>query len=381
MEKSTCDLLIAGSGAAGVAAALAAQEQVRNILWVSKGPFLASGSTFINRNGRWGITFAHDDREEELLFETIMAVSHGANDPVLSRVLVGESAAAFRRLQEWGVLFLHCNGSLRRVPPCFCSHPLAAIIHDTRQFAGVVKTRIDPDRIAAVPGVRMTELRVRDNRVEGAFARQGPKTIRIDAKAVILATGGPGGNYRPSITEPGLTGDGYQLLTGTGLDLHNMAYHQRVWEDISPEAPRFSTSAFFDDRFSFYSADGKPLRFPPYNTELVAARRQHVPISNLQVDRQIDQVLLDHLTPDLSSAIQVHDRRTGELVNRIYPHFQANNGGIKIGPSGETGIDGLFAVGELTTGMHGGDRIGGMMIASCFVFGHRAGLASGAYLQ
>ncbi len=380
MNEQNCNLLIIGAGAAGLAAALVAQKRTGNILILSKGPFLASGSTFRNLNQRWGITFAQDEQEQELLFDAVTNVSKGTNDAELSCLLVQESAKAFRMIQGMGVTFLKQGNALLRVSPCFCSYPLAAIINDTGQFAGAIRRHIDFNRVTVLPGTEAAELRQAGNRITGVLACREGREIIIHAQAVILATGGAGGIHQHSITDPGLTGDGHGLLKRAGLRLHNMQFEQQVWEDISPDAHRFSLSAFFDDRYSFCSADGIPLPFPPDDPALLADRRNHVPISNLQGDRRMDQLLLDHLTSESDSAIRVYDRRSKKLINRIYPHFQANNGGIKIGPDGETGIDGLFAAGEITTGMHGGDRIGGMMMTSCFVFGRRAGLAACKYL-
>ncbi len=79
--------------------------------------------------------------------------------------------------------------------------------------------------------------------------------------------------------------------------------------------------------------------------------------------------------------IEVINRQTGRCEYIILPFVQANNGGVIIGEYGETKLPGLFAAGEVTTGMHGGDRIGGMMIANCLVFGTRAGRAAADFIQ
>lgn len=55
--------------------------------------------------------------------------------------------------------------------------------------------------------------------------------------------------------------------------------------------------------------------------------------------------------------------------------------GVEIGCNGETPVAGLYGAGEVTTGMHGGDRVGGMMITSALVFGRRAGLAAAASVR
>ena len=383
MQTTSADLVIIGTGAAGVAAALAAQEFAAGIILLNKGESWRAGSTFCNRNRRWGITFADDDREKDGLLNTIQTISHGTNDPALSAILVEEAAAAHRFLEKAGVNFLRQdNGRLQRVPPCFHPQPLAAIIKDTGQCARALERRLDRGVVHYMACTRAREIQLRGRAVSAVVVERPDGLTRIDTPTIILACGGDAALHHPNIVEPGLTGDGHQLLTDLDLPLTNMEYRQQVWEDIDPAAPRFSCAAFFDRQHYFTTAAGQPLALPDPESPVAISRRRHVPISHLQADRQFDEVLLRHLSASpATSAIHVYSQRTGTLVNRIFPHTQACNGGIKIGPHGETGIDGLFAAGELTTGMHGGDRIGGMMIASCLVFGRRAGRAAVKYLS
>jgi len=378
MERMQADLVIVGSGAAGLAATLAIQEKPFRILLLTKGRLFQSGSTFANLNGRWGLTFADNDREREILLQAIQATAHGTNQTELAAILVEESRQAFNRLRDWGVKFARDpKGALRRVAPCFCNHPLAAILEDIAQYRAVMTKRLDRSRVEVYQETAASRILVRDHEVVGLVAQHGPTSIEISTRAVILACGGNSATFRHHIVEPGLTGDGYHLAREAGLTLHNMAYQQRVWEDIDRQAARFSVAAFFDGRHTFRSQDNKAIALPRPDSDLARARKTHVPISNLQADREFDQHLLANIgTPEAPRPILVYHDQAAHPTQHILPHVQASNGGILIGPNGETEIRGLFAAGEVTTGMHGGDRVGGTMIAATQVFGTRAGQAA-----
>ncbi len=374
MSGLDAELTIIGLGIAGLAAALSAQRGLKRILVLTKGrPFL-SGSTFYNRNHRWGITYARDDREKELLFRCINKISKGTNNPELSRIAVEYSYDAFITLKKWGVDFLRdSHNGVQRFTPCFIMNPMASVIRDVRQLGAALARRLDPSVVTILGGHEVLELTTSRGQVSRVIATSKGGRVEIRTRAVILASGGGAARITPNIVEPGLTGDGYRLLSKAGVKLKNMEYVQEVWEDCDPLAPRFRLSCFWDGRHTFWSAQGDQIELPPADSDTMKERMGHVPISNLQSDRAFDQLLLDHIperTPKF--AIKVCDKASGTPIHSILPHAQACNGGVEIGPKGETGIHGLFAAGEVTTGMHGGDRVGGMMITSAMVFGKRA---------
>ncbi len=385
IEKIHTDLLIIGAGAAGLSAAIAAQRKVNNILIISKGRPFQSGSTFANINNQWGVTFAENETEQEYLENRINSISKGTNVPYLSRILVQESCSAFEMLHSWGVEFKKDkNGKMSRVAPCFCTEPLAAIIKACKQFAESCKKQIDWDRVKLLPETKAEKLIVKSGNLSGITARHKNKTtINIEAGAAVLATGGNASVFKHHITEPGLTGDGYKLLKDikneAAVRFSNMNFQQQVWEDISFPKKRFPVSCLWKPGYLFRSKDGEIARLDTLDTAILHGRMTHVPISNLQQDRQVDEILLGLCRRH--RAIEVFNSETGQCEYRILPFVQASNGGVVIEENGETTLPGLFAAGEVTTGMHGGDRVGGMMITNCLVFGKRAGEAAAALVQ
>lgn len=381
IETIHVDLVIIGAGLAGVRATIAAQQTLKKIAILTKGRLFSRGSSFLNYNKRWGITHAETDRECDLLLTRINEISQGTNIPHLSEILVAESAAAFQELRSWGVKFLPGNTAnhLRRIAPCFCSLPLASIIVNTTQAGAMLSKRLDFRRLVVYENTRAISLQLKNDSISGVIAHHNGSEVFFAAPTVLLATGGNAARLTPSLAEPGLTGDGYELAQNCGLSLTNMEYPQKVWEDVTQKDKRFIVTALWDEKHIFKTAAGNKIELPTQANSLTLSRQQHVPISNLQADRAFDSPLLTALAPNISSAVQVFDKATGRLLYKIFPHAQASNGGITIGPYGDTPIPGLFAAGEVTTGMHGGDRIGGMMITNCLVFGKRAGLAAASY--
>lgn len=383
LQRIKGDVIIVGAGLAGIRAAIAAQKKARKIILVTKGKLFSAGSSFCNRNNRWGMTFASTDEECGILLARINAISQGTNIPGLSEILVAESFSAFQEVARWGIKFLPAEGSRwpHRIPPCFCSTPLAAIISSIRQTAIILAKQLEQSRIICLEKTRATSLLTEGGVCRGILARQQKDEYLLEAPATIVASGGNAACFTPNIVEPGLTGDGYTLLQQAGLSLSNMDFLQRVWEDIDPTARRFPFSALLDNQYFFLNAANGLIDLSEVPSTLMDFRKMHVPISNLQADRKFDSIFLRHLSTAFDSAIRVYAKDSKNLKNRIYPHVQASNGGIKIDERGGTGIQGLFAAGEVTTGMHGGDRIGGMMITNCLVFGKRAGEAAAHYAR
>lgn len=379
MEIIKTDLLVIGAGAAGVSAVFTAQRLEKTILWVNKGRFLQSGSTFVNCNGRWGVTYAETDREKEDLLTAVNSISVGTNNIGLSEVLVENSSLALRMLCDLGVQFCCTDdGQAVKASPCFYSQPAATLIQDCSQMAEMVSHLLDRSVVTVLEQFRVVEL-IRDNqRCTGCLGvSSAGEELRVKAQATILATGGRAASYEPNIVEPGLTGDGFRLLREIGVDLKNMAYMQRVWECCDRQKKRFPVSCLWNEKYLFETAAGKPISLPDKESEIMQKRKQHVLIANLQKDKMVDQLLLENIPLlDDCHAIQVFDKKTGKKMYEILPHVQAGNGGVEIGKHGETGVERLYAAGEVTTGMHGGDRIGGMMITSALVFGARAARAA-----
>ncbi|MCB2214743.1 FAD-dependent oxidoreductase [Desulfofustis glycolicus] len=379
MNHVTADILVVGSGIAGFFAIYTAQQKktCRSIVVLNKGRIFQSGSSFDNLNGKWGITYGTTDQENDLLLARINDLACGNNNPQLSSIAVESSHGAYRALLHLGVRFAGNNGTTNRISPCFHDQPLASIISSTEQLSECLRRHIDRTVVNIFDWHRAIRLLMDDNGCCGCLAvNEKGEEVKVRSRATIMACGGNAALHNPHIVDAGLTGDGYRMLQEIGVPLKNMDYRQLVWEDARIGAPRFPFHRLLDRRLRFVDYTGRQIMIHDLPEEVKLARKSHVPIANLQRDRMLDELLMSAIpVSEEKYAIRVLDLG-GQCLHQILPHTQASNGGVEIGINGETGVRNLYAAGEMATGMHGGDRVGGMMITAAIVFGSRAGLAA-----
>jgi succinate dehydrogenase/fumarate reductase flavoprotein subunit len=379
MNRVTADILVIGSGIAGFFAIYNAQraKTCRSIAVLNKGRIFQSGSSFANLNGRWGITYGITDQENDRLLARIAELARGTNNHQLSSLAVASSHDAYRDLLRLGVRFSGVNGISDRVTPCFHDQTLASIISSTQQLSDCLSRHIDRTDVKVLDLHRAVRLLIHDNVCCGCLAlNEKGEEVEVRSRATIMTCGGNAALHKPHIVDGGLTGDGYRMLQEIGVPLKNMDYRQLVWEDVRIGAPRFPFARLFDRRLRFVDYTGRQIMIFDLPEQIWSARKFHVPIANLQRDRVFDELLMSAIPAgEEQYAIRVLDPE-GQCLYQILPHTQASNGGVEIGINGETGVRNLYAAGEMATGMHGGDRVGGMMITAAIVFGRRAGLAA-----
>lgn len=347
----------------------------KSICVINKGKTFYSGSTFKNINGQWGISYAVGDKEKSDLLALVNSVARGTNDVELSQKLVEESYSAFRFLYELGVEFDTKTIGQTRIRPCFSKkESYASLISFVSQFRENIRKVIKQSNITLLSNSEVVQITSDTEKCTGCIVRRDNEIIKITTNnAVVLATGGDCGNFYPNIVDKDLTGDGYKLADDLGLKLVNLKYKQRVWEDCNGRRG-FHPYMFFSDKYKFTDYSYAPVNdiygdFKRHKDERVS----HVPISNLQPDKIMDKHYLSYI-PELNSrfALNVINKKSGQVEYKVLPYYQVSNGGIEVNENGETSLRDLYAVGEVAGGMHGGDRVGGMMICAAIVFGRRA---------
>jgi fumarate reductase (CoM/CoB) subunit A len=359
------DVIIIGGGLGGVMTVHYLQRSGMSIALLEKGKMYASGSTFANINQKWGITYAFDDTEKSYLLSLINEIGNGRNDAILSEILVEHSYAAFLELVKLGVEFEQDNGVIRRVAPCFTTCPLASIICNASQVRELFYDYLQTKAVQL-------------------FEHYPVDTIHHDGSeywvcghdkfkaryGIVLATGGDIALYKPNIVSDELTGDGFTIAQGLNIRLVNVDCKQRVWDDVNGrDAAVFQPRMFFDDRYQFYDYNSCQIVLPSHLKKLKKSRCTHVPISNHQSDRSVDELFLGKI-PEMTPAYAITVKKKGDdkIINRILPHYQVSTGGVLVDIDGQTTRSGIYAVGEVAAGMHGEDRVGGMMICSAVVF-------------
>ena len=389
----SCDVLVLGSGIAGITAALTAAEAGRSVILACKGK-LFSGSSFYP--GTWGLGLVGpaDESDEADLAATIEAVGCGMADPAMVRAFVAGIHPAIEQVRSMGVKLRRAdNGGQKEYIPCFD--------HKHRDWNGIefdsareiFSRRLKELSVTVLPGCEALELVQTDRRVCGAVVAQGGSLCYLGCKALVLATGGYGGLFKYHLCTADVEGVGQSLALDAGCRLVNMEFMQMMPGYISPAYQTIFNEKTF--RFTrLRCPDGRPL-LNGAAKELLTQRSTHGPFTSRLPSKAVDLALFRAFLEDERGveATYTEEMRSDppEFVKTYFDWLQeargltmedpihigifahAANGGIKTDPNAFTGVPGLFAAGEVTGGMHGADRIGGLSTANGLVFGGKAG--------
>ena len=394
-----CDVFVVGSGIAGISAALTAAESGADVILACKGN-LFSGCSFYP--GTWGLGLIGpaDPADEADLARTIQDVGCGMADPEMVKAFVSGIQPAIARVRNMGVkLRRPANAGETAFIPCFD--------HKHRDWNGIefdsareiFSQKLKEHHIRVLPQCEVLELVKDRNRVCGAVMAWEGKLRYVGCGAVVLATGGYGSIFKYHLCTEDVLGIGQHLALEAGCRLVNMEFMQMIPGYI---APAYKT--VFNEKTFRYArlkkADGSPLLNPGEAAQL-ELRSTHGPFTCRLPSKAIDLALFDVFRRD-EAGIGVS---YSEAVWTDPPEFvkvyfdwllqakglspkdpiqigafaHAANGGIRIRPDASTGVAGLFAAGEVTGGMHGADRIGGLSTANGLVFGTIAGRSASAY--
>ena len=247
--------------------------------------------------------------------------------------------------------------------------------------------------MTVLPGCEALELVQTDRRVCGAVVAQGGSLCYLGCKALVLATGGYGGLFKYHLCTADVEGVGQSLALDAGCRLVNMEFMQMMPGYISPAYQTIFNEKTF--RFTrLRCPDGRPL-LNGAAKELLTQRSTHGPFTSRLPSKAVDLALFRAFLEDERGveATYTEEMRSDppEFVKTYFDWLResrgltmedpihigifahAANGGIKTDPNAFTGVPGLFAAGEVTGGMHGADRIGGLSTANGLVFGGKAG--------
>lgn len=392
----TADVLVLGSGLAGLSAAVAAAERGAEVTLACRGR-LFSGSSFYP--GTWGLGLIGPDgvADEADLIETIERVGCGMANHELACTLVRGIEPAIARLRGRGVTLRRAgNAGEREFIPCFD--------HKHRDWNGlefasvreVFSRLLEELGVRVLAGCEALELVRLGDAVRGAVLAGRDGLAYVGARSVVLATGGYGSLFEHHLCTEDVEGTGQALALAAGCSLVNMEFMQMMPGYLAP-APG---TVFNEKTFRFARLarlDGSPLLGGDEvrAATLLDQRSGYGPFTSRLASREVDLAVAHEMAatgrgvrvtytdalrknpPEfvrtyfdwLREAKGVTPDEPAELI--MYAH--AANGGVCIAPDASTGVPGLFAAGEVTGGMHGADRLGGLSSANGLVFGGIAG--------
>ena len=397
------DVVVLGSGAAGLAAALAVRP-LRSVLLVTKDT-LDAGSTAWAQGGLAAVLDPRDSLEAHVR-DTVTAGA-GLCDADVVRELVAEAPDAIRYLMTLGAAF---DESVAGVPALTREggHSANRIVHARGDQSGREVQRTLDER-ALASGVELLDRAfaldvVTGVNSQGQIQAAGVRVARIDenglplsvglvtARAVVLATGGFGQVFASTSNPPAVTGDGLAAALRVGAvaaDLEFIQFHPTVLytgpdatgqQPLISEAVRGEGAILYDGAGRRVMEGVHPLEDLAPRDVVAAAISRRMAQAPGGVD---DHVYLDatHLGESFATrfpSITEACRRNGidPATQRIpvSPAAHYACGGVRADLDGRTNIPGLFAVGEVAcTGLHGANRLASNSVTEGLVAGTRLG--------
>jgi L-aspartate oxidase len=389
-ESVSVDVLVVGSGASGLAAAVSAHRSGARVALAAKSSLQSCNSA--KAQGGIQAAFGADDSVEQHAAD-VWKSSHETADRRLVEVLTGEAPGAIHWLEELGVEFTPENGGYRLAKCGGASRKRLLQVGDRTGHAitAALRDAVEASSVKTFPKSPLSSLEPTAN---GWRAVCGKHVI--DAGAVVLAAGGR--CYREaeergelSTNHPGATGEVTQIALDLGAesrDLDALQYHPN--------------GGAWPANMQGYSI---PETTRAYGATLLNAAREEF-ADPLGPRDEVSQAIFDEVaagrgveTPDGRPAVYLDTTRIPEpdadvslpyMLRRYraagvdplqepiltYPVLHYQNGGLVIDEHAETTLEGAFACGEIAGGTHGRNRMMGNSLLECTVFGRRGGAAA-----
>lgn len=441
------DIVIIGAGGAGMTAAITAKQTGADVIILEKMPMVGGNTT----KATGGMNAAETKYQEasgiedsvQTFIDDTMTGGYEINNPDLVAVMAGQSADAIDWLDT-------INAPLPKVS--FSGGATNARIHAPEDGSAVgnylinaFSEQLKELNVPIYLETKATEIIVKNGAAVGVRAESETTSYVINAKAVILATGGFGANeelytkYREDLkgfvttNTPGATGDGLVMAEDIGaalVDIEQIQIHPTVEQATSI----MITEAVRGDGAILVNSGGKRFTNEMLTRDVVSAAEiaqdggyayiifdqnirdnlkaiesyvkagiaiESATIEELAGKLNMDPTTLTETLTTWNEAVATkndtefgratgmeHDLSTAPYYAvKIAPGVHHTMGGVKINTSCEVisaageVISGLYAAGEVTGGVHGGNRIGGNAVADIVVFGRIAGDSAAGFIQ
>ena len=394
------DVVVVGSGAAGMTAALTAARRGRRVLLLSKQD-IGGGATPLAQGGL-AAAIAPGDSPTLHQRDTLEAGA-GLCDRAAVAALVSEAPGEAAQLAARGARLertaLHLEGG----------HSRSRIVTAGGDAIGAELHRVLRAALLASPVqiltrcVAMDALTGEEGSVGGVLAGICDddgilQAGTVTARAVVLATGGFGQAYATTTNPAGLTGDGLALAARAGAQLQDVEFVQFhptvLWQPCArgqclliTEALRGAGAVLVDAAGRAVMAGSHPLGDLAPRDVVAAAMTQRIgrgdgPGDHLWLDATtLGRAALERHFPTVTAACRARGIDPATEPIPVAPGAHYACGGIRAGLDGRTSVPGLYAVGEAaSTGVHGANRLASNSLTEALITGRRTGELLGRYL-
>ena len=399
LPEHSCDVLIIGSGAAGLSLALRLADQ-HQVIVLSKGP-VTEGSTFYAQGGIAAV-FDETDSIDSHVEDTLIAGA-GICDRHAVEFVASNARSCVQWLIDQGVLFdthIQPNGAESYHLTREGGHSHRRILHAADATGREVETTL-VSKALNHPNIRVLErsnavdLIVSDKiglpgtrRVVGAWVwNRNKETVETcHAKAVVLATGGASKVYQYTTNPDISSGDGIAMAWRAGCRVANLEFNQfHPTALYHPQARNFLLTEALRGEGAYLKRPDGTRFMPDFDDRGELAPRDIVARA---IDHEMKRLGADCMFLDISHKPadfirqhfpMIYEKLLGlgiDLTQEPVPIVPAAHytcGGVMVDDHGRTDVEGLYAIGEVSyTGLHGANRMASNSLLECLVYGWSA---------
>ncbi len=396
------NVLVIGSGGAGLRAAIEAKQLGMEVTVLGKRQstdvhtVLAAGGI----NAAFG-NVDEDDSWEQHFADTFIE-GYGLSEPEVVELMAKESPMLVEEIDEWGANFAKLpNGKIDQ--RFFGAHTYRRTCYSGdytgRSILFALLNKVKSLNIPILDSQYVSDLLVEDNVCFGAMAfdiQSGERTVFL-ADSVIIAAGGHTRLWRKSSSRRNEnTGDGFHLALKAGCRLSDMEMVQfHPTGMVIPEemAGTLVTEAVRGEGGKLLNSEGKRFMENYDSERMELSTRDRVAMANyteivegrgspnggvyLDISHKGKDFIIEKLPRMYRQFLDTLMIDISKSPMEVSPTAHYSMGGIVVSPEEHsTAVEGLYAAGEVTAGLHGANRLGGNSLAEILIFGKRAGAAA-----
>jgi succinate dehydrogenase / fumarate reductase flavoprotein subunit len=406
-RSRVCNVLVIGSGAAGLRAAIAATEAGSQVLVLGKRHRL-DAHTVLAAGGINAVLGTRDPQDSwEQHFADTFREGYFLGHPRVVEIMAREAPDAVRELADWGCQFARLDDG-RLDQRFFGAHKYRRTCY-AGDYTGraILYTLAGKAQQLGIPVIEdqyVSRLLVADGVCFGAYGFDlvsGERTV-FEADAVVLAAGGHTRLWRRSSSRRDENyGEGMFLALEAScrlMDMELVQFHPTGMVMPEEVAGTLVTEAVRGEGGHLYNRDHERFmqRYDPERMELSARDRVALAIYTeiiegrggpnggvfLDISHRPKDEILEKLPRMYRQFIEYQMLDISKQPMEVAPTAHYSMGGIAVDPETHaTDVVGLYAAGECTSGLHGANRLGGNSLAETVIFGRRAGAAAAAHSQ
>ena len=387
--KRVADVLIVGSGVAGLYASLNLREDLEIIMVSKKSVNLCNSSL-----AQGGIAVARGKEDFQSFIEDTLKAGKYENNIDSVRVLVEESMDNINKLIDLGANFEKDeNGVLFTKEG---AHEINRIVYHKditgKHVEDILLENVKRRKnIKIIEECEMVDIYHRDNRCIGALFNKDGENSSIYAKVVILATGGIGGLFKKSTNERIITGDSIGVAIRNNIEIKDLSYiqiHPTAFFSKKSEGKRFLISeSVRGEGGKLINCNGERFVDELLPRDIVAKKiyeeMKKTDSYNVFLDVSfMEKSFLQNRFPNIYNKCLEEGIDISKEPIPVAPAQHYFMGGIKVDLNGKTSMENLYAFGETScTGVHGANRLASNSLLEALVFSRRGALEINSYID